>query len=376
MLKKLLSALLIATLLLGAAASAETFLDGKADRGIRLHKVRLNEVEEGVSPTTGLNLEDVYVPDGAKGLAVTGRYLPMLVQIDNNEGGYGEFAPWGASYADIIYETPLHSNGSTRISFLFSDVIPASAGPVRSARVGHAWLREEWDAGFLYYGAQTRQGSDVNEVFKKTGANKKGVLFSGIVGDGKPWKQFYSRRAGIPAPHNVDANVAAISELIPAEHEAPNHAYEFTDEMPQGDSATHVKVNWSHQGYGSDLMYDEDSGTYLRYMRKDDVNYPYVDLDTGEQLAFSNVIVQFVNVKFNGSSAAPVTEHIGKGPADFFMGGQHITGMWKRADGTSRTVFYGPDGHEMPMLRGRTLIICFPTAPYTDKVKAMAVSYE
>ena len=34
MLKKLLSALLIATLLLGAAASAETFLDGKADRGI------------------------------------------------------------------------------------------------------------------------------------------------------------------------------------------------------------------------------------------------------------------------------------------------------------------------------------------------------
>ena len=377
--KRFLSLMLAVLLLLGTVpgAMAETAIDPLEKRGIKVKKVGLNDVEEGISPTTGLPLADYDLPAGFAGLAATGRYLPMLVQIDNGNGGIGNMAPWGASYADIIYESPLHSNGATRMSYLFSDLIPTSVGPVRSARVGHAWLREEWDAGFLFYGGQQRKGSNINEEFKKYGANKKGVLFSGIVGSGRPWKKYYTRRSGgAPSPHNVDANVAAISELVPETHVAPNHAFKFTDELPTGDPAAEVIINWSHLGYGSNLIYDADSNVYFRYMRTKDEEIPYEDRDSQEQLSFANVIVQFANVTYNGSSAAPVTHHVGEGNADYFMGGVHIRGYWKREDMSSRTVYYKADGTELEMQRGKTLIIVFPDKILNKKMKSMGVSYE
>ena len=221
-------------LCLTPAALAETVIDGQADRNITLQEVGLNEVIDGVSPTTGLTLSELDQPEGFAGLAITGRYMPMLVQIDNTDGGVGDRAPWGATYADIIYETPLHRNGFTRLSFLFSDLIPDSVGPVRSARVGHVDLRQEWDAGFLYYGGQTRKGSNIEERFREYGVTSRDVqvLFSGLVSANKPWKQYYTRVSGVISPHNVDANVAAMSELIDASFTPPNHAFLFTDEMP------------------------------------------------------------------------------------------------------------------------------------------------
>ena len=268
--KRAVSLMLALVLLLSVgsalAASDMTRINPKEKRNIKLQEVGLNEVEEGISPTTGLTLADLDAPDGFAGLAVTGRYLPMLVQIDNTDGGVNNpdgvnVSPWGASYADIVYETPLHARGMTRISFLFSDLIPDSVGPVRSARLGHVWLREEWDAGFLFYGQQEYEKTNVLKEFNKLGASKKGVLFSGVVSESKAWKKYYTSRKGATRPHHVDANVAAMSEMIPETHVAPNHAFKFTDEYPtEGDLAELVTVRWVYKEtnkamlhYGSNL---------------------------------------------------------------------------------------------------------------------------
>ena len=361
--KKVLRMLLALAMVLSImpVALADTTIDGTAKRGIKAKDVGLNEVVDGVSPTTGLDLNDLEKPDGFAGLAITGRYLPMLVQIDNYDGGVGEMAPWGATYADIIYETPLHSSGFTRLTFLFSDLIPDSVGPVRSARVGHAVLREEWDAGFLFYGMQTYAKANVKDVFKKYGASKKGVLFSGLVSSGKAWKQYYTRRSGIAAPHNVDANVAAMSELVPASHEAPNHAFLFTDELPTaGEAAEEITINWGAVKYNSRFTYDADSNLYYRYMlMKDDEEVPYEDRDTQEHLAFSNLIVQHTTVEWVRSDA-PLTNHIGEGNADIFMGGRYIAGYWKHDSAQSRTVFYDENGDEIQLQRGKTFISIVP----------------
>lgn len=349
-------------LCLTPAALAETVIDGQADRNITLQEVGLNEVIDGVSPTTGLTLSELDQPEGFAGLAITGRYMPMLVQIDNTDGGVGDRAPWGATYADIIYETPLHRNGFTRLSFLFSDLIPDSVGPVRSARVGHVDLREEWDAGFLYYGGQTRKGSNIEERFREYGANDKDVLFSGIVGNNRPWKQYYTRVSGVVSPHNVDANVAAMYELIDPSFTPPNHAFLFTDELPAtGESAEVITIDWGAAMYNSRFVYDVDSNQYFRYMlQKDGTEVAYEDKYTQEQLAFSNLIVQHTTVTWNGSSDAPVTVHIGEGNADIFMGGKYIAGYWKRPDANSRTVFYDAEGNEIALQRGKTFISIIP----------------
>lgn len=341
-------------------ALADTTIDGYAKRKIKLKKVSDNEVIEGISPTTGLTLADMEQPEGFTGLAITGRYLPMLVQIDNYDGGVGDYAPWGATYADIFYETPLHKSGFTRLSFLYSDLIPDSAGPVRSARVGHAELREEWDAGFLFYGMQKYAKANVDDVFKKNKTSKKGVLFSGMVSAGKPWKQYYTRRSGVKGPHNVDANVAAMSELVPVEHVAPNHAFKFTDELPTtGEVAEEITLDWGAVKYNSRFTYDADSNLYYRYMlMKGDEEVAYEDRDTQEHLAFSNLIVQHTKVKWVRSDA-PLTTHIGEGNADIFVGGRYIAGYWKR-DGNNRTVFYDDQGQEIELQRGKTFISIVP----------------
>ena len=210
-------------------------------------------------------------------------------------------------------------------------------------------------------GTQTYAKANVKDVFKKYGASKKGVLFSGLVSSGKAWKQYYTRRSGIAAPHNVDANVAAMSELVPASHEAPNHAFLFTDELPTaGEAAEEITINWGAVKYNSRFTYDADSNLYYRYMlMKDDEEVPYEDRDTQEHLAFSNLIVQHTTVEWVRSDA-PLTNHIGEGNADIFMGGRYIAGYWKHDSAQSRTVFYDENGDEIQLQRGKTFISIVP----------------
>ena len=370
--RKLLGLMLaLALTMTSAVAFASTEINPREKRGITPHDAGLNEVEEGVSPTTGLTLSDIYVPEGSTGMAATGRYLPMMVQICNDDGGVGNRAPWGATYADIVYETFLHKNGTTRLSFIFNDVVPDSIGPVRSARVAHAWIREEWDAAFMFFGQQERSGTNVLEEFRSLGHNPVSdpVLFSGTTG-GKPWNDYYYRRSGLVSPYNVDVNAAGIYNLVPDDYQFPNHAYRFTDEAPEGDVATNVEIRWlkgkSGNVFGSDLVYDAASNSYVRYMHySNKEQYAWKDKDTDENVTFANVIVQFTPTTFETNSA-PVQRVIGKkhsaieGNADFFMGGVHVAGYWKRDSVTSRTVYYGPDGEEISLQRGKTLIVIFP----------------
>ena len=344
---------------------AETTVDATSDRGIVLCDVEDNPMIEGESPVTGRTLADLEVPDGFAGQAATGRYMPMMTQIDNADGGVGYRAPWGAQYADVVYETPLYEAGDTRISFIFSDLIPDAVGPVRSARVGHVWIREEWDCGFMFYGGQEAEKTNIYDQFKLYGADKKGVLFSGIVGDSPshPWKKYYYERTvpKLVSPHNKGGNAAAMIALVPEDHTAANHTWLFTDEPAEGDAATEINVLWrpktAKSEYNSRFVWDEETNSYLRYTLEDPDNPAlYVDLDDQEAITFNNVIIQFTETTFYGSDA-PLMHNVGEGNADFFMNGVHVAGYWKRADMSSRTVYYDADGNELELQRGRTMII-------------------
>ena len=83
--KKLVS-LLLCLMLLGSAAMAETVLNGGENRGISFEKADLNDPIEGLSPVTGRLLSQVAADapaTGFAGQALTGRYMPIIVQIDN-----------------------------------------------------------------------------------------------------------------------------------------------------------------------------------------------------------------------------------------------------------------------------------------------------
>ena len=139
-----------------------------------------------------------------------------------------------------------------------------------------------------------------------------------------------------------------MNRLVPEEHVAPNHAFRFTDDAPDGDSATRVYINWGDSAklYNSRLVYRKEWNGYLRYMGTSKTNW-YADRESDDPaFAFQNVVVQFTRVDYNHNNKNEPIMYVGgengeaaEGNADFFLGGKHVSGYWKRDGMTSRTVY-------------------------------------
>ena len=432
--KKTLSLVLALAMLLGmASAVAEgKQIDGLGNRGITINPAGLNDDADtcwsnGVSPTTGRNLMEIEVPAGFLGLAVTGEYQPILVQISNADNGMGSTekikghrnAPVNGIYADVVYEALQKSGGTeSRMTYVFSDVVPDFVGFVRSTRIQHARIRAEWEGAFVTSGWNYAV-KDVPNIWKEnnvpspTGsrtAADPGIVYVGdLTSKGQPWGPFVYRLFGKSAiyegPNTELFNLTGLlTDVIPKDHVPANHTWKFTDEIPAGgDEGKFVYIKFGNE-YDTDsrLEYDSSNNCYIRYVKRakgEEVPYrtnilvdPEVKkvqgkgrnvkgfglsvkgLEAGDPITFNNVIVQFVDYDWI-SFTRPNPKLIGSGNADYFMGGKHIAGVWDRKDLTSRTVFYGPDGNEIEMQRGRTLIILMPDGA-SAKDKGAHVSYE
>ena len=401
--KRMICFLVIAVMAMAVVSSLAdpVVVDGVSDRNITITKAGDNEVAEGVSPTTGRTLSEIEVPEEFLGMAKTGEYMPVTVQITNAESGTGYRAPWYASYADVVYESPLERDGVTRLTMVFNDTLPDWIGCTRSIRIQHVWIREEWNGPFVYWGHQS-DDSKQNDVEAEIVAlghrnpqiskDEKPSLFYDGVYDQKPWGKYRFRVNGYKEPNNGVFYLKGIMEDIVANEAITpnNHAYLFSDTLPEGGddaSTVYVSFNTKHasaDGYyfNSMLQYEPDDGVYYRWIVRDPSNTDNsvlyeemaptnvrkvssdngqavaVDSNHGNPISFSNVIVQHVQMSWiGGDRRMPHPTVTGSGNADIFVGGKHYSGVWNRDTMQDRTVFYGEDGQEFPMQKGKTLII-------------------
>lgn len=338
--KATLTLLLLCALLMAFGATAEV-LPSVMNRNVPVNPMLPNNPEiPGESMTTGLPKSD-------------DRYAPILMQVDNNPSALPHF---GIGMADIMYEMPIQGLGWTRLTALFSDQYPNEAGPVRSGRVMHADLREEWDAAFAFYGKQEVGGSDLRKSLRDYGVNEKGLAFDGIGNKYEP--AYFYRTKYHKAPHNVAFAVQkAYDELVaPLNYPFPKRPFLFTDEKPTlGVEAG--KVNIIHKGNvetSSSYVYNAETNTYTRYTEKG----PYVDLfDETTPIQYANIIVMRTRLTWNVDSMSPLLpDVIGQGAAEIFTGGRYIPGAWARATANSRTIFFDSNGDEIKLQRGKTWI--------------------
>ena len=411
--KKIFCLLLAAVLILcSAAAMAEeegpVTIDPAADRNITIHKAGENTVEEGISPTTGRSLAEVAaeIPDEYKerfgGMSATGEYMPLMVQVTNYASSLGSRAPWFASYADVIYESAKTKTGDTRFTMVYSDVLPDWVGCCRSLRVQHVWIREEWNAPFLYHGCQKNDGNTLGtdvptairdlgwRVPNLTSTDRVSVFFDGECR--REWSSSHYRCTVLGEDNVVYYVPGIIENCVKTQEITPrNHTCVFSDELPEGgDEATDIYVLWNKNKNGQEsgatvyyfnnlIQYEPEENLYYRYVirdlqhpdnaelfeeltpeniRKEGQGTMSCKLVNGEPITFSNIIVQFVNIEWvNGAKDQPLATLTGSGNADYFMGGMHYSGVWNRETLQDRTVFYNENGEEMPLQPGKTLII-------------------
>lgn len=268
---------------------------------------------------------------------------------------------WGIGQADIVYEC-LAEGGITRFLAIGENFTGDKLGSVRSARHYFASIADEYDAIFIHYGKTKYATSKM----KKLGMDN----MDGTTGIGSI---LYYRDKSIKAPHNAFTSLEKILAAIEkkgfrTEYEEgykPHFSFYETDtELEQGSAAAKISLRFS----GSAKPYFEYNSSDKLYYK---FQYGDVHKDslTGEQLAFKNIIIQFVkewNIDKNGYQTMDLEDASGSGY--YFTNGKQIPITWKKKEASSFMRYYNEAGEELTINPGKTYIALFPNNR-TDDVK-------
>ena len=301
-----------------------------------------NPMQDGVNPITGESW--------------SGSYQPVLVNIDSHPRALPH---WGVASADLIYELPIQQDGSTRQVALFMSEYPASAGPVRSARIPMASLAEMWGAPYYFFGYQG--GTTSVKDWVKTYSAKKKFAYPYVELMNKKIGEWYVRTndSNHVAPYNVALNMDKVrGEYAVSPQEKP-FLFDETG-LTRGEDAPGVIISYkaTSPAYLTAYQYNDATGLYERYRNGE----PYTDAITGESTAFANVIVVRTDVTFaNNNPSRPVIRLNGQGVCEIFQNGRYIRGTWVRSSGETknlgrRMIFLDENGEELPMKVGKTFI--------------------
>ncbi|MCJ7824745.1 MAG: DUF3048 domain-containing protein [Anaerolineales bacterium] len=301
-------------------------------------------LEIPINPLTGLPADPIKL-----------NRRPVMVKVSNYPIEGRPHA--GLSFADIVFDYYI-APGTNRFLATFYGQDSAQIGPVRSGRFIDAQLVRMY-AGLLGYG-----GADEDteaELVSVLGRRAISYLEA-------PCPAF----CGIET-HSVDgvfANSAEISYYANIEginNKQPDlPGMVFSEETPSGGrygETLLVLYNYMNRG---EWRYDHPSGKYLRWIEEPNAELgdgyrmiPLEDRVTGEQLAFSNVII----IRAHYEELAPSRQIVDiwrndKGQqAYFFRNGQVFNGTWRAKNDTDPIHFYHADGSPMPLKPGNTWIV-------------------
>lgn len=309
---------------------------------------------------------------------------PVVVSIPN--------APDGAvpqsniSYADIIYEFPVEGL-MTRLQAVYFSEFPDKVGPIRSVRYYFVDLAREYKAAHVGYGWGKKakgymEQSDVPHingmqdtdlfyrVEDKTAPNDAYIDWSSIRKRAEKEGWFDEPQTIRPFKFRDDAWKAE-QKKAKAQAEATIEAKSGSEDPADAEAVAEAKatleepakaasVKVSSIGCNSECRYNEETGLYDRYWYGE----PYVDKETGEQLSFSNIIVQYVHSDTMIDSSTGLADDKGRleidmaagGDAMLFTNGEVVKGTWSRKDLGSRTIFRDEQGDQFRLTPGKTWV--------------------
>ena len=264
----------------------------------------------------------------------------------------------GIGDADILYEA-LVEGGITRLMGIFDGIDPESEtakriGSIRSARHYYASFADEYDAIFVHFGETTY----ATKAMKKSGIDH----LTGSYGIGV--NSFY-RDASIKSPHNAFTSLKGIEEAIEKGNIRTDHEeayeghYSFYEEDTVPESENDVnKVTFKFSNYTSPYFtYDAENKVYLRFQ----FGSEHIDANTGIQLSFKNILVQFVkewDIDSNGYQTMELADASGTGY--YITNGKMVRITWKKNESTKVMRYYDETGEELTINPGKTYIAVFP----------------
>ncbi len=298
-----------------------------------------------INPLTGLAVDDPTLLERR----------PVMVKVSNYPQ-YGR-PHAGLSAADIVFDYYI-GYGTNRFLAVYYGQNSDTIGPVRSGRFVDAQLVTMYSGILAYGSADEDTDEEINEKlgdYAISNLEAPDPVFMGtdthsVVG--------------------VFANSAALTQFVNEQglkNGAPDlPGMTFSEGVPDhGQYADQVNILFNYNNRG-EWRYDKSSGKYLRWIEyfedEDDRTYdmiPLVDRNTGDQLAFSNVVIIFAEY----TELAPSRYLIDiwgndKGKkAYFFRDGQVFEGKWRAKNDSDPMQFINDQGESMALKPGNTWIV-------------------
>ena len=278
---------------------------------------------------------------------------PIAVMLNNLKQALPQC---GVTQADLIYEAPAEG-GITRMMAVFQSVEGVGEiGTVRSARTYYVELADGLDAIYLHAGGSPGAYTSIKEwgvsALDCVNGPYEGTLFWR---DRERWQ-----KAGME--HSVFTSGQVIGELFPTYsrlrqtlREGYTNPLRFVEDGTPagGQSARTISVKFSNYKTGV-FTYDPDSGQYL----VEEYDQPYVDGNTGEQVAVTNVLVLFTDVsRIAGDTAGRLDVRLtGSGTGFFACGGKYIPITWSKQSHSAPLVYTTADGQSLALGVGPSYI--------------------
>lgn len=259
----------------------------------------------------------------------------------------------GTSEMDILYEAVVEG-GITRLMGISQNVTSNRIGSLRSARPYYVSIAKEYDAIYIHVGGST----DAKNKIASLGLTD----FDGNTGKGRA---IMYRDNSIRAPHNAFTSKERIDKLIAsnATHtdykgKTDNH-FTFNDEVQsiKGDRNAKSKVALELSGYAKPYFtYNNSDKLYYRYQ----FDTAHVDKNTGKQLSFTNIIIQYVKQwAYDSHDRQAMDIYDSNGEGVYISAGEYKSIRWKRNEGRL-TMQYLEDGKLLQINPGKTYIALVP----------------
>ena len=308
-------------------------------------------VPAGTNPLTGEAMEPEYESN-----------RPIAVMLNNLKAAQPQL---GVSRADIIYEVPAEG-GITRMLGVYQSLEDVgNLGSIRSARSYYLELALGLDAVYVHAGASPGAYRDI----PAWGVDN----LDGVRGDedAKLFWRDQERRKTKGYEHSLltsGENIQTYLDMgsLRTEHEG-GYVYPqafVPDGTPAGGSpAEHVEVRFSAYKTGT-FDYNAGMGKYLvgQYGKE------YVDGDTGEQVAVTNLLVLETGISvISGDTEGRLNVRLtGEGAGTFFCGGKSVPIQWSKADRNSPFVYTLENGKLLALGQGNSYVCII--SPKTSKV--------
>lgn len=268
---------------------------------------------------------------------------------------------YSLSDASILYEANVEGRMS-RLLAIYEDWDKLEKiGNVRSLRSYYAYWAFEWDAFIIHSGYPFFVDELLAEP--RTQTIDEGDYLNSAA---------FFRDEDRPRPHNAYAVGSGILEVVNkkgysltyrgiaeqnhfnfAGDTAPNTLAQYGDSAM---SAVYIDMSGCYPLTRCYFDYNEQDGLYYRSQHlSGSTDGPHTDA-SGEQLAFKNILVQYVKYVDLGEGYLAFQCNDDSEDGWYFTNGKGIHVTWKKADDYSATRYYDDSGKEISLNTGKTMI--------------------